>query len=322
MAESFVLPASKLAPTRLRRAVVDRPRLVHALQEGTARQLVVLTAAAGYGKTCLLVSALAHLDRPVAWLTLDETDTDPNLFGAGVLLALRQVPPGVGQAALDVLTTGPSPEVLSSAILRTVEELPAETVLVLDDFHVLDDSPAACALVDGLLARGSPRLHLVIASRTRPPLRGLPRLTGQREALVLGREDLAFRTEEARALLTESLGLLVDEDQARDLAERTEGWAAALSLVAQAAERRGLPALVGTSREIFDYLATTVLDGLPAHLQEFALQTSVLFELTPAVCAAVTATAGARECLDGPGGGTLFLPRLHGHPSRYRYHHP
>jgi len=111
MAESFVLPASKLAPVRLRRPVVDRPRLVHNLQEGIARRLVIVTAEAGYGKTCLLVSGLAHLDRPVAWLTLDEADTDPNLFGAGVVLALRQVAPGVGQAALEVLTTGPSQDI-------------------------------------------------------------------------------------------------------------------------------------------------------------------------------------------------------------------
>jgi len=40
MAEWFVLPASKLAPARLRRPVVDRPRLVRALQEGVARRLV------------------------------------------------------------------------------------------------------------------------------------------------------------------------------------------------------------------------------------------------------------------------------------------
>jgi|KBSSwiStaDraftv2_1062776.scaffolds.fasta_scaffold51769_5 LuxR family maltose regulon positive regulatory protein len=243
MAESFVLPASKLAPVRLRRPVVDRPRLVHNLQEGIARRLVIVTAEAGYGKTCLLVSGLAHLDRPVAWLTLDEADTDPNLFGAGVVLALRQVAPGVGQAALEVLTTGPSQDILSSAMLRTVDELQSETVLVLDDFHVLDGSAAAHALVDHLLTRASQRLHLVIASRTRPPLRSLPRLLVQREAFLLDRVALAFRPDEARAFLTESFGLPVDEDQARDLAERTEGWAAALSLVAQAAERRGLPAL-------------------------------------------------------------------------------
>lgn len=320
MAESFVLPASKLAPVRLRRPSIDRPRLEHGLREGIARRLVVVTAEAGYGKTCLLVSALACLDRPVAWLTLDETDTDPNLFAAGVVLALRRVAPGVGQTALDVVTTGPSQEVLSAALLRTAEELPADTILVLDDFHVLDDSPAAHGLVDSLLARTSPSLHLVMASRTRPPLRSLPRLLVQHDALVLGREALAFRSDEARALLTKTFGLSIDEDQARDLVERTEGWAAALSLVAQAAERRGLPALVGTPREIFDYLAATVLDALPAQLQTFALHTSVLFELTPAACAAVTERAEARASLDALEQRNLFLYRLDESAARYRYH--
>ena len=48
--------------------VVDRPRLVHGLLGGIARRLVIVTAEAGYGKTCLLVSGLARLGRPVAWL--------------------------------------------------------------------------------------------------------------------------------------------------------------------------------------------------------------------------------------------------------------
>src|SRR5580765_7766487 len=89
MAEPFALPDSKLSPARLARPVVDRPRLVQSLHEGLARRLIVVNAEAGYGKTCLLVSALAPLERPVAWLTLDERDTDPNLFGAAVVLALR-----------------------------------------------------------------------------------------------------------------------------------------------------------------------------------------------------------------------------------------
>ena len=320
MAESFLLPASKLAPARMRRPVLDRPRLVRALHEAVGRRLVVVSAEAGYGKTCLLVSALARPDQAVAWLTLDETDTDLNLFGAGLLLALRQVAPSVGQGALDVLTTGPSQEVLSSAILRAVDELPAETVFVLDDFHVLDGSPAAHALVDRLLARASPRLHLVVASRTRPSLRGLPRLLVQGDALVLDRAALAFRADEARAFLNESFGLPVDDDQARDLAERTEGWAAALGLVAQAAQSRGLPALEGTPREIFEYLATSVLEGLPADLQDFALRTSVLFEFSPALCESVVGIADAASRLDALERRNLFVYRLDETGTRFRYH--
>jgi ATP/maltotriose-dependent transcriptional regulator MalT len=291
---------------------------VHSLRQGSERRLVVVTAEAGYGKTCLLVSALAHLDRPIAWLALDETDTDPNLFGAGIILALRRVAPGIGQDALDVLTAGPSQESLVTAIVHALGELAAETILVVDDFHVLDDSPAALALIDRVLAHAA--LHLVVASRTRPALRGLPRLLVEHEALVLDREALAFRPDEARALLAESFALPVDDDCARDLATRTEGWAAALSLVAQAAERHGLPALAGTPREIFDYLATTVLDGLPTRMQEFALRTSVLFELTPALCAEVAALDDASGCLESLEERNLFLYRLDAGGTRYRYH--
>src|SRR5262249_23092262 len=155
------------------------------------------------------------------------------------------------QAALDVLTTGPSHEGLATAVASTLKELLTDTILVIDDFHVLDDNPAGGALIDHVLAHGAPHLHLVVASRTRPLLRSLPRLLVQHDAVVVDREALAFRPDEARSLLAESFSLSVDEDRARDLVERTEGWAAALSLVAQAAERQGLPALAGTPSEIF-----------------------------------------------------------------------
>ena len=121
MAEPFVVSASKLVPPRPRRPVVDRPRLLRDLQEGLTRRLVVVTAEAGYGKTCLLASALCRLDGPVAWLTLDETDTDPNLFAGALVLALRHVAPAIGQAALDVFSTGPGPDVLAAAMLRAIE---------------------------------------------------------------------------------------------------------------------------------------------------------------------------------------------------------
>src|SRR5262245_47453506 len=149
--EPFVLPVSKLSPAYLRRPLVERPRLVQSLRQSTARRLVVVTAEAGYGKTCLLVSALANLDASVAWLTLDETDTDPNILGAGIILAVRKVVAGIGQAALDVLTTGPSHEGLATAVASTLKELLTDTILVIDDFHVLDDNPAGGALIDHVL---------------------------------------------------------------------------------------------------------------------------------------------------------------------------
>jgi hypothetical protein len=103
MAEPFSFPESKLTPPSPRRRVVDRPRLVQALRDGSARRLVVVTAEAGYGKTYLLVAALAAAGRPVAWLTLDESDTDPNLLAAGIRRhpAPRSPVPGRGAGSPD-----------------------------------------------------------------------------------------------------------------------------------------------------------------------------------------------------------------------------
>jgi len=83
MLEPFVLPPSKLAPPRISVALLRRPHLLDVLHRSLARRLVLLTAEAGYGKTSLLISALDGIEGPVAWLTLDERDTDPSLFGCG-----------------------------------------------------------------------------------------------------------------------------------------------------------------------------------------------------------------------------------------------
>ncbi len=97
--EQFALSPLKLAPPRIGVPLLARPRLLDVLQQRLERSLVLLTAEAGYGKTSLLMSALPGMRRPVAWLTLDERDTDPNLFAAGLVLALRRVAPTVGARA-------------------------------------------------------------------------------------------------------------------------------------------------------------------------------------------------------------------------------
>src|SRR4029453_9807440 len=143
MAEPFVLAASKLTPPRRRVALLPRPHLVDVMRQSLARRLVLLTAEAGYAKTTLLVSALEGIERPVAWLTLDERDTDPTLFVAGIVLALQRVAPGIRHRPLETMAGGRSPRAVEPLLSRCLEELRADTVIVLDDFHVLDDTPAA-----------------------------------------------------------------------------------------------------------------------------------------------------------------------------------
>src|SRR3954452_13700847 len=73
--------------------VVLRPRLVERLNEGLHRKLTLISAPAGFGKTTLVSEWLAGGGRQVAWLSLDEGDSDPTRFLTYLVAALRTVAP-------------------------------------------------------------------------------------------------------------------------------------------------------------------------------------------------------------------------------------
>ena len=60
--------------------VVLRPRLSERLKGGLGRKLTLISAPAGFGKTTLISAWIATCDRKVAWLSLDEGDSDPARF--------------------------------------------------------------------------------------------------------------------------------------------------------------------------------------------------------------------------------------------------
>lgn len=319
MARRLDILASKISPPRVGVPLLPRPRLLPLVRDALTKTLLVLSAEAGYGKTCLLLSMLADLDAPVAWLTLDESDADPNLFSAGLVSAVRAVAPHFGDEVLPVLTTGPSVAVLRARLLRALDAL-STTVIVLDDFHSLDRSRDALDLVDQLLSALPSPVHLIMATRTWPDLPSLPRLLVQGEAAIIDRARLGFDVDETAMFFRHSHGLTLPDDQVRGLASRTEGWPAALQLVALVAKERGRVPHEGTPREIFDYLATTVLRRLPDDVQEFLLRTSIFSEFWPSVCRAVTDDSDPAAVLNLLERENLFVYRLDDAGPRFRYH--
>jgi LuxR family transcriptional regulator, maltose regulon positive regulatory protein len=67
-------------------------------------KLCRLAAPAGFGKTTLLLQWRATAERSrVAWVSLDQGDSDPTRFWVYVVQALRTVEPSVGATALEAL---------------------------------------------------------------------------------------------------------------------------------------------------------------------------------------------------------------------------
>ena len=74
------LLATKLHLPRPPRGFVARPRLVDRLDDGLARELTLICAPAGFGKTSLLADWSQRNERRVGWLSLDAGDNDPVRF--------------------------------------------------------------------------------------------------------------------------------------------------------------------------------------------------------------------------------------------------
>jgi LuxR family transcriptional regulator, maltose regulon positive regulatory protein len=348
--QDLLLLSTKLFVPRPRPDLVSRPRLITRLNAGVdAGRCSLLSAPAGAGKTSLLAAWLAQLDRPVAWLTLDERDQAADQVLRYLVAACQTIAPDCGRRASAWLSAPqpPRPEVVVTALVNDLAALPAPSVLVLDDYHVVRD-PAVHAAVVLLLDHLPPALHLVIASREDPPL-PLPRLRARRQLVEVRAADLGFSVGEATAFLDTGLGLRLPEALVTMLVERTEGWAAGLQLAGLALRDRPDPAafvtaFTGGHRLVADYLLAEVLERQPPSTRRFLLATSVLDRLCAPLCDALLAGgsdgaagldgAGGSDGAGGPDGAgnsqeilealeraNLFLVPLDDERVWFRYHH-
>src|SRR6202049_3494511 len=158
------LLTTKLYIPPLRPNVVSRPRLIERLNEGLYRQLTLISAPAGFGKTTLVSEWLAGGARPVAWLSLDEGDNDPTRFLVYLVAAVRTIAPTIGEGVLSLLQSRQPPptESILTALLNEITTIPVNFVLVIDDYHVIDAKPVDTVLTF-LLEHLPPQLRLVIA---------------------------------------------------------------------------------------------------------------------------------------------------------------
>jgi LuxR family transcriptional regulator, maltose regulon positive regulatory protein len=326
-AERDVLLATKLHVPQPRPGFLARPRLLERLAEATARELVLVCTPAGFGKTTLLGDWARRSGQAVAWLSLDQGDTDPTRFWRHVAAALDRVRQGIAEQVAGLLgpPTSPSFEGLVTALVNELAAEPGEgeVVLVLDDYHLVDAEAVHTSLAF-LVEHLPPGLRLLLASRTNPPL-PLARLRASGQLAELRERELRFTAEEAAALLREAVGPDLPEEAVAALAARTEGWVAGLQLAALSLRGQpDIPGFVatfsGSHRWVLDYLTEEVLDRQPEEVRQFLLATSVLERLSGELCDAVTGRTDSQDMLERVERANLFLVSLDEQRRWWRYH--
>ncbi len=320
--------ATKLYTPPSRPGIVLRPRLIDRINAGHQGKLTLVSAPAGFGKTTLVTGWITAGERPAAWLSLDEGDSDPMRFLAYVVAALQTVAPQIGTRIMSLLESPPPPpiESLLTSLLNEIATMPHDLTLVLDDYHVLD-SQQIDEILAFLVDNQPPQMHLLITTREDPRL-PLARLRARGQLTELRAADLRFTPDEAAEFLNHRMGLTLSPEDVVALEARTEGWIAGLQLAAISIQTsddtsRFIQSFTGSHHFVLDYLVEEVLNHQPPHIQDFLLKTSILDRICGALCDAVLHDAGhsSQHILEYIRQANLFLIPLDNERQWYRYHH-
>jgi LuxR family maltose regulon positive regulatory protein len=320
------------------------------LDRGLSGPLTLVSAAAGFGKTTLVSSWLYSFgtrDRPplpAAWLSLDEHDSNLEVFLLYFVCAIRSVFPAACANTLALLQAPVSPDqaLLLVTLSNEIEQLPARAVLVLDDYHAVHGE-VVHTFVSELIRHWPKRLHLVLISRSSPPL-PLAHLRAQGQVSVIRTRDLRFTREESAAFLDQALGAPLSPAAVSLLDQHIEGWIvglrlASLSLRDAVDAETEVARLSGSYVEITDYLMDQVVSRQPRAIVNFLLATSILDRFCAPLCECIVGSAGAggvgagegarsdepwydvQACIQWLERANLFVISLDNDREWYRYHH-
>ena len=272
---------------------LSRERLDALLARIWQHRVGLVVAPAGSGKSTLLAGFASSANVPVAWYRAESWDAKTitllSHLHSAFTSALGSIPDG-----WDSVETA----------ARALESWPGRrAVLIIDDLHTLEDSPAERTL-ERLIDYAPPSITFLIGSRALPGF-NLSRLRVSGSLLEIGSEDLRFRSWEVERLFRDFYRAPLPPEELAELARRTEGWAAGLQLFHLATRgkspqerRRILTALGSRSRLTREYLTRNVLDQLPADLRWFLVRTCVLTRLTGPICDAFLDRSGSQQVLE------------------------
>lgn len=312
---------TKVTPPATSRYEVLRQAILDHASEGNSRRVVLIRAPAGFGKTTLMTQMVSRFQRQglaTVWLTLDRGDNDISRFLKGFSTAIASLQLDSSQDLKQMSNVD-----LVSWILERIAEHPTPMAIFFDDFETIRN-PVVRSLVARSIEMISHKDYLIIGCRTLPEI-GLARLRAHGLLMEINAAELRFNTQEVHAFLTQRRSINLSSAQVEKLQNSTEGWATALWLASLALENHGdtdkfLDSFSGSNTAIAAYLAEDVLAALEPRLRDFLLRSSVIDELSPALCNALCDVNDSVEVLHELERLQMFLVLVDEQRNLYRYH--
>jgi LuxR family maltose regulon positive regulatory protein len=264
------LVEAKTTVPALPQPLVARPRLAERLAELVrTHRVVTVLATPGAGKTTAVVETSTRLQCPIAWLTLDDTETAPGRLLLYLEAAVRRAIPSTAALAAEALAAGVGHAETAAVLAEAMPDEPA--IVVVDEVERLADAPSALAVLAGFVRYARPHVTVVLVGRRDVPLDVGSRL-GLHEIARLDEHELAFSRREVEDAL-ELRGLRNVDPSA--VIEATGGWAAGVLFEAWRPEGSA-ERMMRDGDPLAGYLGRQILDSLDPEEREFLVVTSLL----------------------------------------------
>lgn len=324
MARRSIILQTKLQPPRIKKHILHRPRLIHILRDSLDKKLILICADAGYGKTTLLTQFCDEIMIPYLFYDLDANDNDLTTFYGHLMKGIQHHAPNFGKRLTQIISETRNTEmVVGTFINEFIENIQKDFFIILDNFHQIQNNRRLMDYIDYLLRHIPEALHLIIATRSTPPL-DIPYFSAKQDLLLLEKTHLLFDEAEIRALLKNVYGMHVPEEEVQRIAAYSQGWPTALQLILQKIYAIGVEktketinGYLDSGEEVFEYFASEIFEQLPKRIREFLIRTSILNVLEIAVCNYLLSSRTARRTLIYLETEHIFVMKAGAH---YKYH--
>lgn len=284
---------TKLQKPSLTTSLISRKQILERLDAQRSRAVTLVSAPAGYGKSTLISAWLETCDWPSAWLSLDEGDNNIRQFMGYFIAAIDNIVPGCCENTLKLLNTSKlSPtSALSPSLSNELAKLDHPFIMVLDNYQAIAVHSPVNELLQELLIHPPLPLHLVIITRSDPPL-NLLTLRVKNQLTELRMLDMKLSISEVRTLLKKSAKFIPSEEALANLQNRMEGWIVGVLLVIKSLRHHKNPNeflinLKGGFQQTQEYLAQEVITHQSPQMQDCLLKTSIVDIFCPSLCDAI-----------------------------------
>ena len=304
----------KLMPIELPEVCVPRPDLLRVFDNAAKKPVVIITAAAGCGKSLSTILWLKKSKREYAWISLDSYDNSLTVFYRLFCAAILSLQPKntAMQEIYRSATFASSPVEHTVRLLAEFQPDSQPKTIVFDDIHTIDSVEIRKSWP--LILKRLPKPFVVLVLSRNPLFEEELTDFNDVEMCFITAKSLAFSKHETQNYL-KAYGGVFSPEQIANIHAITGGWAMGIHIIAQNGQLK-----LDSKHELSldNYMHMQIWNKWDTDLKDFLMKTSITNDVNVEICTALTGRSDSSELLFSVSRTCAFISHVFG--SVYRFH--